>query len=69
MLDVHDRRPVVLRPEQAREWLDLETSSERAEQLLHEALPEDTFEWYPVGSAVGNWRNNGPELIQPIGGR
>ncbi|MNN28640.1 putative SOS response-associated peptidase YedK [compost metagenome] len=68
MLDVHDRRPVVLSPEQAREWLDLETSSERAEQLLHEALPEDAFEWYPVGNAVGNWRNNGPELIQPIGG-
>lgn len=33
MVDIHDRRPVVLGPELAREWLDPATPKERAEQM------------------------------------
>jgi putative SOS response-associated peptidase YedK len=67
MLDIHDRRPVVLDPELAREWLDHATPKERAEQivLLH-GEPAETFEWFKVGMAVGNVRNQGPELIKPM---
>lgn len=28
--------------------------------------PAEEFEWYRVSKAVGNVRNHGPELIQPI---
>lgn len=34
MLDIHDRRPMVLAPDLAREWLDLATPKERAEQMV-----------------------------------
>lgn len=67
MLDIHDRRPVVLRPDLVREWLDPATRVERAEQmLLFEGEPSEVFEWYKVGKAVGNSRNQGAELIEKI---
>lgn len=67
MVDIHDRRPVVLTPELAREWLDPATPKERAEQMvLHQREPAEAFEWFKVDAAVGNVRNKGPELISEI---
>ena len=67
MVDIHDRRPVVLSPELAREWLDPATPRERAEQMvLQRGEPAETFEWFKVSTAVGNVRNQGAELIMPI---
>ncbi|WP_434706946.1 SOS response-associated peptidase family protein [Pseudomonas sp. D4-18] len=67
MVDIHDRRPVVLTPELAREWLDPATPTERAEQIaLHQGAPADVFEWFKVDRAIGNVRNQGPELIRPM---
>ncbi|WP_426236106.1 SOS response-associated peptidase [Pseudomonas sp. TWP3-2] len=67
MLDIHDRRPIVLSAELAREWLDPATPAPRAEQmLLFEGEPSETFEWYKVSKAVGNTRNQGPHLIEPV---
>jgi hypothetical protein len=41
---------------------------ERAEEIvLYLGEPTEAFEWYPVDRAVGNVRNQGPELIEPIG--
>ncbi|WP_043309573.1 SOS response-associated peptidase [Pseudomonas sp. ML96] len=66
MVDVHDRRPVVLSPELAREWLDPATTLQRAEQmLLHQGRPAADFEWFKVDKAVGNVKNQGPQLILP----
>lgn len=67
MVDIHDRRPLVLAPEHAREWIDPELSPARAEDIAKNlCLPVDAFEWYPVGTAVGNVRNQGAELITPV---
>lgn len=67
LLDVHDRRPVVLSPELAREWLDPATPKERAEQMaLFQGETSEVFEWYKVGKAIGNVRNQGAELIQEL---
>lgn len=66
MLDIHDRRPVVLAPEQAREWLAPGLPAERAEALARCGRAASDFEWYPVGKAVGNVRNHGPGLIEPV---
>lgn len=66
MVDIHDRRPVVLTPEHAREWLDPETPRERAELIAKECCrPTDEFTWYEVSKDVGNVRNQGPGLIAP----
>ncbi|NWD48350.1 SOS response-associated peptidase family protein [Pseudomonas gingeri] len=68
MVDIHDRRPLVLAPEHAREWIDPELSPARAEDIAKNlCLPVEAFEWYPVDTAVGNVRNQGAELILPIG--
>ncbi|WP_085597868.1 MULTISPECIES: SOS response-associated peptidase family protein [unclassified Pseudomonas] len=65
MVDIHDRRPVVLAPDLAREWLDPATPKERAEQMvLHQGEPADAFEWFRVNTAVGNVRNHGAHLIE-----
>ncbi|MBD8567869.1 SOS response-associated peptidase family protein [Pseudomonas syringae] len=67
MVDIHDRRPVVLTAEDARAWLDLETAPQKAEALAKEHCRiVDDFEWFPVDRSVGNVRNQGPELIQPV---
>ena len=66
MVDIHDRRPVVLAPDLARKWLDPSTPMERAEQVaLRQSEPADTFEWFKVDRGVGNVRNQGSELIRP----
>ena len=66
MVDVHDRRPVVLTPKLAREWLDPATPKEHAEQIvLHEGEPAAAFEWFKVSTAVGNVRNKDAGLIKP----
>ncbi|KPY08000.1 Gifsy-2 prophage protein [Pseudomonas coronafaciens pv. garcae] len=68
MVDIHYRRPVVLTAEDARALLDSETAPQKAEALAKEHCRiVDDFEWFPVDRAVGNVRNQGPELIQPVG--
>ncbi|MFD2641879.1 SOS response-associated peptidase [Pseudomonas japonica] len=67
MVDVHDRRPVVLSSGLARQWLDSALPKEQAEQLaLNLGEGPDAFEWYRVSTAVGNVRNQGAELISPL---
>ncbi|MFS2158875.1 SOS response-associated peptidase [Pseudomonas sp. Pseusp122] len=63
MIDIHDRRPVVLNPDDAREWLEPNLSSERALRLARHARPVNDFEWYPVDTAVGNVRNDTRKVI------
>lgn len=67
MVDIHDRRPVVLTPDLVQEWLDPATPKDRAEQMvLHQGEPAESFEWFKVDTAVGNVRNKGPEQIEPV---
>lgn len=67
MVDIHDRRPVVLNPEHAREWVDPDTPTERAREIAQECCrPVEEFHWYEVGKDVGNVRNQGPHLIEPL---
>lgn len=66
LLDVHDRRPVVLTADAAAAWLDPLTPPEMAEEIVRvAALGPDAFDWYPVDPALGNVRNQGAELAQP----
>lgn len=62
---VHDRMPVVLQPELWADWLFPDVP---AEQALTTAVgqPEGRFTARPVGSGVGNVRNDSPDLLAPL---
>ncbi|HEJ1056640.1 TPA: SOS response-associated peptidase family protein [Pseudomonas putida] len=67
LIDIHDRKPLVLTPELAREWLAPATSPERAAAIVKdECRPSQDFRWFPISTAVGNVRNQGPALIKPV---
>ncbi|RZI69024.1 MAG: hypothetical protein EOP13_23595 [Pseudomonas sp.] len=69
MLDIHDRRPLVLTPELAREWVDPQTPASRLAQIAQEGCrPVSDFHWHAVGKEVGNVRNEGAQLIEPLAG-
>lgn len=69
MLDIHDRRPLVLTPELAREWVDPQTPESRLAQIAQEGCrPVSDFHWHAVGKEVGNVRNEGAKLIEPLAG-
>ncbi|MCM2317787.1 MAG: SOS response-associated peptidase family protein [Pseudomonas sp.] len=68
MAEIHDRRPLVLGPDEARAWLDPDVAPQEAEGILHLGMPEGAFEWYPVGHEVGSVKNEGAGLISPIHG-
>ena len=66
MIDVHDRRPVVLPADAARKWLAPHVSPAEAEDLAcRHATPVDAFQWYEVDPAVGDVRSEGRQLIEP----
>lgn len=63
---IHDRMPMVVRPEHWDDWLDPGlTAVEEIRELLAPAM-NGTMEAYPVSRAVNNVRNNGPDLIRPL---
>ncbi|KDD21299.1 SOS response-associated peptidase [Bordetella bronchiseptica] len=66
MVDVHDRRPVALPPELAREWADPATPVSRAMEILRAGLPETAFSWHPVRQEVGSSKYQLPDAIDPI---
>lgn len=64
--DIHDRMPVILKPEDESVWLDKSiTDTDRLNDLLA-PLPEDLMEAYEVSSLVNSPKNNSPNLIQKI---
>jgi len=66
LLDIHDRRPVVFTPAPARSWLTESVTGKEAEDIVRDgSLSADDFIWHPVSRAVGNPKNQGPELIVP----
>lgn len=62
---IHDREPAMLTREIAQAWLDPSTTDLDA-VLAMLAEPAPALSWYEVGTAVGNVRNNGPELIDAV---
>ncbi|MFK3768173.1 SOS response-associated peptidase family protein [Pseudomonas putida] len=67
LIDIHDRKPLVLTPELAREWIAPSTSPERASAIVEQGCrPAADFRWFPVDKAVGNVRNEGASLVAPI---
>lgn len=66
---IHDRMPLFLDADHADAWLD--PTTDNVGDVLDAAIDAapalaDTLESYIVDRAVGNVRNNSPELIEPI---
>ncbi|EDX4856917.1 SOS response-associated peptidase, partial [Salmonella enterica subsp. enterica] len=67
LVDIHDRRPLVLSPEAAREWMRQGISGKEVKEIITAgAVPTDKFTWHAVTRAIGNVKNQGAELIKPI---
>jgi putative SOS response-associated peptidase YedK len=59
---IHNRMPVILAQDDWPAWLG--TPEER--KSLLRSFPAERMECWPVGKAVGNVKNEGPELIEKI---
>lgn len=63
---IHDRMPVVLPPSAWDAWLDPGNHDVEALLRLLVPAPDPLLEAVPVSSAVGNVRNDGPELVERV---
>ena len=63
--DTHDRMPVVLAPDDWSTWLDPGAPDVVALKALLVPAPDGVLEVVRANPAVGNVRNNGPELVDP----
>lgn len=64
MVDIHDRRPVILTPDAAREWVCQDTNIESALELLSTARPESAFKWHSVTRQMSNVKYQAPNTDQ-----
>ena len=62
---IHDRMPLMVPRERWADWLDPTKSGDDRLALLEPAAP-GRLEAYPVSTAVGNVRNNGAHLLDPL---
>lgn len=62
---IHDRMPLLVTRDNRDAWLDPGTDKDRLLDLLVPAQ-QTGLQAYPVSPAVGNVRNNGPELVEPL---
>ncbi|MBA3781895.1 MAG: SOS response-associated peptidase [Nocardioides sp.] len=60
---IHDRMPLMVERDRWSDWLDPRVAGRL--DLLVPAAPGG-LEAFPVSTAVGNVKNNGPELVEPL---
>lgn len=66
MKDIHDRMPVILKPEDEKTWLNPSISDTKDLNKLLVPFDENLMETYEVSSLVNSPKNNSVELIQKI---
>jgi len=66
MADLHDRMPVIIGPRDYDRWLDAGAQDPENIADLLRPFPADRMAAWPVGSAVGNVKNDGLGLIEPV---
>ncbi len=67
MAPIHNRMPVILPREAWPLWLDPAAQTRELRPLLV-PCPAEGMAAHPVGQAVGDVRNDGPELVLPLSG-
>ena len=66
MGELHDRMPVILAEGDWPKWLGKEPGAEAELWALLQPCPDDALKIWPVGKAVGNVKNKGPQLAAAI---
>jgi putative SOS response-associated peptidase YedK len=64
MAEIHNRMPVILKPEDETEWLDRGNQDSTSLIKLLKPYDQNKMRAYPVTTAVGNVRNDTKELIE-----
>jgi putative SOS response-associated peptidase YedK len=64
LAQVHDRRPLTVREELARAWIEKEPSA--PEEIVARAVPAAEIAFHPVSLRVSNGRIDGPDLIKEV---
>jgi len=64
--EIHDRCPVLVPRDLHESWLDCSADDPLVAEQLLAAMPEPHLEPRRVPKAVGNVKNNGPELIEAL---
>jgi putative SOS response-associated peptidase YedK len=64
MATIHNRMPVILKPDDYAAWLDGSTPPDRLKSLL--APYPDEWEAYPVSTHVNNPKNDDPECVEKL---
>jgi putative SOS response-associated peptidase YedK len=66
MAELHDRMPVILLERDWPKWLGEEAATDDELLALLKPCPDDALRIWPVGEAVGNVKNTGPQLPVPV---
>lgn len=64
---IHDRTPVIVPPDLRDDWLDCAAGAQGVADELLRAIPDPHLEPYRVSTAVNSVRNDGPQLLEPVG--
>ena len=64
--ELHDRMPVVLKPDVWPGWLGEEPAEPAQLKAMLAPYPSAEMTCWPVSPRVGNVKNNDPSLIEPI---
>jgi len=64
--EIHNRMPVILKPETWTAWLGEEAADVPRLKSLLTPYPADEMTAWPVSGRVGNVRNNDASLIEPL---
>jgi putative SOS response-associated peptidase YedK len=64
--EIHNRMPVILKPDARPVWLGEEPADEPQLKALLAPYPADDMICWPVSACVGNVRNNDSSLIEPV---
>jgi putative SOS response-associated peptidase YedK len=60
---IHDRLALILEPKDYNRWLTTSDEDPRLPLDLLHPLASHMIKMLPANPAVGNWRNNGPEML------
>lgn len=63
---LHDRMPVILAEDDWPAWLGEVPATEDQLKALLKPFPADRMKLWRVSKDVGNWRNDGPHLVDAI---
>jgi putative SOS response-associated peptidase YedK len=65
MRELHDRMPVILRPEDWAAWLSETSGSQQRDGLL-QPLPDGSLQHFPVSTTVNRPANDSPDCVKPL---